>query len=224
MQVANKDVFRLPTRQMFLRLFQIGLAVDLCELVGIQMAREGILSREQVSFAPGIHWYAILIFLIMILGYVLVDDTSLLLLPPMALAYYALHEGVFNLFFLSYHGFSTPPHVSASWYWEMGGIVAILLVFVPLVVIFKGRLFRAGSWGTALKLWIAFAVFNLIWIAVGYPVTVNVYNLSHYASANTSTVANAFELLYNALFSLSFFFTFVFHLRKRRRGVDGTRL
>jgi hypothetical protein len=200
---------------MAVRLFQVFLALNFCLLVSYQMAKEGLIAREQISFAPGIHWYAILIFLVMFVAYVIVDNTTILFFPFVAIAYYALHEGIFNLLFLGYHGFTSPPDANASWFTEIGSIIVVLFVYFTLVLAFRNRLFRKDSWHTAWKLWTAFLVFNLVWIALGYPLTVDVYNTSNYGTTNGSVIANLFELGYNILFSLAFFFTFTFHIRKQ---------
>lgn len=185
------------------------------------MAKDGLISREQISYAPGIHWYAILIFLVMFFAYVLVDDTTIPFFPFVALAYYALHEGIFNLFFLTDHGFATPPDASPTWYVELNDILIVLLIYFLLVIVFRNRLFRKDSWHTSWKLWVAFVIFNLIWIGLGYPMTVDVYNTSNYSATNGSIVANVFELGYNILFSLAFFFTFTFHFKRQRPTGDG---
>ncbi|MHB1907700.1 MAG: hypothetical protein ACYCQJ_02370 [Nitrososphaerales archaeon] len=205
-----QDIQSLPNRALFLRLLRIGVALDICILSYIAMVQGGIFSREGFDYFPGIHWYAVLIFCGMFLAYAFFDNIAVLLLPVVALVYYSLHEGIFNAFFLTYHGLRLPSTTS-TWYFEMALIIVTSVVFLPLAYFFKDTLTHRKWWSLSWKLWLAFLAYNLVWVAAGFPVTVNVFNLSQFASMNQDPIANLFELGYNALFSVCFFFTFAFN-------------
>ncbi|MHB8567752.1 MAG: hypothetical protein ACYC7D_07080 [Nitrososphaerales archaeon] len=98
-----------------LRLLQFVVISTLIGYVIGQMIQEGLLGREIFQYASGIHWCSIVIFLFMFLAYMLRDKASLLYLPLIMMIYYAIHEAQFN-FFLSYHGFNTPPEVNWTWH------------------------------------------------------------------------------------------------------------
>lgn len=202
----------MPTKALFLKLLRIGVALDICLISLIEMIQVGVFSREGFPYFPGIHWYAILVFCGMFLAYALFDNTWVTMLPAIAVVYYSLHEGIFNIFFLSYHGFRLPS-TAMTWYFEMAMIILVAAVFLPLAYHYKDNFVHRKWWSLSWKLWLVFIAYNLFWISVGFPVTVNVFDLSQFAKMNTDPVANLFELGYNVLFSACFFFTFAFKIR-----------
>jgi len=184
----------------------------------------GLFAREDFRYASGIHWYAIEIFLLMFLAYMIRDRVGLIYLPALTVVYYAIHEAQFNLFFLAYHAFQIPLGVNWTWYLEIivdviicSGIAA-LLISSPK---WRAVLLRSSSARIAGVLWISVICFYFVWMLAGFPVSINVFDLKDYGFTNHELVANEFELGVNVLFSASFYFTFLIG-GKRELSPHGT--
>ena len=181
------------------------------------MVVSGPLAREDFRLASGVHWYAIAIFVVMAPAYKLRDRVSIIYLPLIAVAYYGTHESWFNLFFLGYHGFQIPPGANASWYGEVALSIVISAVLIVMAAFPKTRklIVRKGSLKLSLALWLGLLGFYIVWMLAGFPVTINVYNLSSYGSTKLNPVANALELAANIIFTAAFYFAFGFGARPK---------
>lgn len=204
-----------------LTLTQVGLVLAVILYVSQLMILHGIISREQViSDFSGIHWYAIEIFLVTFLAYMVRDKKNILYVPFVALVYYTLHEGFFNVFFLSYHGLVIPPKANTGWFVEIAFSAIVPAVVVILCVFRRGfarSMLRVSSrtWVIA-SVWAIFLAFNIGWMVSGFQITDDVFNLANYALTNVNPVANSFEVAYNVLFSVAFYATFRFDVLRRR--------
>ena len=173
----------------------------------LEIGRGGFFARDII----GIHWFYILIFLGMFAASMLMDKISGLYIFPIALVYYCLHEGIFNSFFIPYHNFQLPPNASLLWYGEIGMIAIVAPVFLIISVKYRKILFRDQKWrNISIALWASFLGLYLVRIAMGFPVTLDVYSPQTYAITNTSWLANGFEFTTNSLFAVSFYCTFSF--------------
>ncbi len=157
----------------------------------------------------GIHWYAVIFFLGMLLVYLARDKVNTLFALPIAATFYCLHEAIFNVFFLSYHMFLKPPSALPAWYYEMALIAVVTPVFLIVSWKFGDWLVRQGRWTIPyLASWVGFMVLTLVWMNYGFPVSANVYGI--YATNTPSTMANIFEISTNILFAFAFYITFSF--------------
>ena len=180
----------------------------------------GILSREQYSFLPGIHWFSVLIFLSVLLAYVATDRGINIFLwaIPIAIVYYSLHEAIFNAFFLGYHGFQNPSGSTPIWQMEIGLVFLVTFAFLAIASKYRDRFLRADKMKIAIAMWALLALLFIVRITQGFPVTINIYDYAALPSTVNDPVASAYELVTNVLFAPAFYFTFTIRLRGRGRN------
>ena len=199
---------------------QYSIFLALLAFVLGEMALSGPLGRESLPLAPGMHWYAIAIVLVIFLAYMMRDRISIKYLPTVALVYYSIHEAQFNLFFMSYHGFGIPGGIKLPWYAELGTAIATSIVVIAQALSPKTRrnVLRNGAGRVGISLWLSTFVFYGVWILAGFPVTINVYNPSVNAVTNFAPVASAFEFVQTIIFTIAFYYTLDFELGRRDRS------
>lgn len=152
------------------------------------------------------------------------DKVSLIYFPLIVAVYYAIHEAQFNLFFLGYHGFKVPVALNFVWYAEIAADIAVCSITAAILIEsqkWRERILRSGfSIRLAVFLWIAIVLFYFAWMAIGFPVSVNVFDLKDYTTTNVSLTANSMEFIENVLYTLAFYFTFRFSFRIRRNTTE----
>lgn len=177
----------------------------------VQLFLYGLFSRGYLY----IHWLYIAMFLVVVLAYFAYDMTNVLYVIPIGVVYYCLHEALFNLFFLSYYRFQNPPGAATEWYEEMAVIAIVTPIFVALCIKYRNRLLRSGVLGKlSICLWGGLIVLFIVRMAYGFPVSVNVYDIS---GNYTLAMANEFEFVTNVLFAITFFSTFSFGRKVKKK-------
>jgi len=178
-------------------------------------------SREALQFLPsGMHWFAVVIFVAVFLGYIAMDRrVNLLFIVPIGLVYYCLHEAIFNALFIPYNGFQAPAGGGPLWYTEIEIVLVVTLAFIPFAYRFRHRLLRfmkSAAWKKiAIASWAALAILYAIRIAMGFPVSINIFEFGTMYAGFNSTLANGFELATNIVFAVAFYSTFDFAFRRK---------
>ena len=173
---------------------EITTAIFLLSLIPIDvMLRDGVLARVSFGFIAGVHAYAALLMFFSWGMHSLISRSWIrtVLFP---FAYYAIHEGIFNFWFLLYY-MRLPPFFLVDWWIEF---LALDIAFSVFLLVFHKRFFEFSLLGVFCL--VVLQMLMEVWINYGFPVTANIFGPSY-----NTLEANAFEVLYNVIFMLGFF-------------------
>ncbi len=184
---------RLPEGEILLRLFLLESYVSAILLAAYGILGGGLLARFDgpsiLGLGLGGHDCAILmLFATGLIGLTKFKGNSIrcAVFPLIA---YSIHEALFNAFFLAYN--LVLPSLENQTWWLLC-IIQISIVTLSLSL----RLFRRNK--ATLIVLASLVGLTLIWMGVGFPVTVNILNpAANTFAQNTNLLANAFEILWN---------------------------
>ncbi|MHB1907901.1 MAG: hypothetical protein ACYCQJ_03395 [Nitrososphaerales archaeon] len=186
-----------------------------------------------IDIGIGAHYYVVIGFMIMFFLYIIFDKSTILELPLIGIIFYTFHEGIFNLFFLTYNQ-RLPPLYFQLWYHVFYLVILGSCSTLAMIFLFPRTFLRKSTFNLSQYLWSALLILTCVWILVGFPVTANIFHNATISTIdNLNPVANAFEFVWNLVFFAAFYCTFKFsdisaHLVKEfshlKSGLTSTRL